>query len=231
MIHQALQGAARVAKPLDLGGFLYSGLQSIAPYCVLSGVKGLCSEGETPQKIRERGAHVLRRKENSLELAAAAPQTRLHADLRLLAQALERCVPGLDNFVDEPAPRVERDKRGFYFVDREPPHVVEGVPECFGEPGEFLAHGSAAHEAVVGINGNSEIQTAQHVDGVFRNRGNCSRLDVRCGTHFEWYPLVEYVRRKPAEFDRSVVGRGDVVDYTHPMAEPVGSTPLNRLPD
>src|ERR687894_2847343 len=83
--------------------------------------------------------------------ATAASQALLHADLRLLAQALKRCVAGIDNFVDERAARVERDKRGLHCVDREPPHVVEGVPECFGEPGKFPAHRSAAHEAVCGF--------------------------------------------------------------------------------
>ena len=63
-----------------------------------------------------------------------ASQTRLHADLRLLAQALKRYVAGLDNFVDERAPRVERDKRGFHCVEV----LLEGLNSSYCGIGVLL---------------------------------------------------------------------------------------------
>ena len=54
------RGVQRLAKPLYLGGFLCSGLQAVAPYCVSSGIRVVSIPSSQPSPTKSALVSVLR---------------------------------------------------------------------------------------------------------------------------------------------------------------------------
>ena len=63
------------------------------------------------------------------------------------------------------------------------------------------------------------------------NRGRRARVHVRGRAHLERDPPVAHERREAPELDRAVLADVDVVDEPDAVAEALGATPLERLPD
>ena len=59
----------------------------------------------------------------------------------------------------------------------------------------------------------------------------CAGLHVRGRRHLQRNPLVPHVLCEPAQVCRAVEGQADVVHDAYAMPEPVGTAPLDRLPD
>ncbi len=101
------------------------------------------------------------------------------------------------------------------------------VAERLGQQRHLPAHRRPAHQPVVGVDGDPELQAAQQPDRVLGDRLRRAGLDVGRRAHLQRDALVADVLREPAE---PPAGR-DVVDDAHAVAEPVGAAPLDRLPD
>src|SRR5579863_721897 len=66
---------------------------------------------------------------------------------------------------------------------------------------------------------------------MLRERGDDAGVDIRRRTELEWDAPVSNEARQAAEAHVAVGSDLDVVDDTHPMAEPLGVAPLQCLPD
>src|SRR5690242_129730 len=75
-----------------------------------------------------------------------------------------------DYGVDEAQPLVEAGERAFHRVDRQPFDIGPAVAELLGQPVEFRAERDLAHEPVVGIHRDPELQLAEQADRVLRDR-------------------------------------------------------------
>ena len=90
-------------------------------------------------------------------------------------------------------------------------------------------HRGAAHQPVVGVDGDPEAQVAQQPDRVLGDRRR-PRRSARSTTGTAPAGSACPARTRPAGRG-AAVARRDVVDDAHPVAEPVGAAPLDRLPD
>src|SRR5215475_9540752 len=148
------------------------------------------------------------------------------------ALAAHQCgVPGLDHVVDEREPLVERKEGRLHRVHGEPLQVGPPVAERVHQGGHLRRHRAAAHQPVVRVDRDSEVQPPQQADRVAGDRLRRAGLHVRGRAHLQGDSLVPDVRGEPPQLDPAVVVHGDVVDNAYTMAEPVGATPLDRLPD
>src|SRR5689334_12194561 len=83
-----------------------------------------------------------------------------------------------------------------------------------------------AHEPVVGVDRDPELQVLQPADRVLGDGRGGAGLHVRRGAQLQRDALVPDVGGEPAELPVT----GDVVDDAYAVAEAVGAAPLDRLP-
>ena len=67
--------------------------------------------------------------------------------------------------------------------------------------------------------------------GCSANVATAPGVHVRGRTHLERHAPVAHECGQPAEVHRPVIADGDVVDDAHAVPQPLGATPLERLPD
>jgi len=69
-------------------------------------------------------------------------------------------------------------KSALHRVDRNPLEIVQRPAECVGTLGELACHRRVAHQAIIGVERYAESQSAEHADGMFRDRFAHSGVDV-----------------------------------------------------
>src|SRR5580700_3321544 len=137
----------------------------------------------------------------------------------------------LDDRVDQVQPFVEPGERALHRVDGQPLDVRPAVPELRDQPVEFGAERDLAHQPVVGVHRDPELQLAQDPDRVLGDRPRGAGLHVGGRAHLQRDPAVPDVGGQPAEPDGPLRADLDVVHDADAVAEALGAAPLHRLPD
>ena len=96
-----------------------------------------------------------------------------------------------------------------------------------GHEGEFPTHRGAAHQAVVGVEGDGEPGSVEHADGVFRG---CPalRVQIRGGTDLEGQtPVSDQFGQPPGSHDLAVLHLAVLHDFDA-VTYPLGAADIHR---
>src|SRR4249919_1763991 len=92
--------------------------------------------------------------------------SRVSADHHAGLLGAEAVIARLDDLVDEPEPLVERGEGALERVERQPLHLAEADRERLVERRELARQRDAAHQPVVGVEGDPEAEASKEVDRV-----------------------------------------------------------------
>ena len=124
-----------------------------------------------------------------------------------------------------------RQERALHCIDRDPLKVVQREPKCFCGCLKLLAHGGAAHQAVVRVQRDAELLLIENFERMLRQTGRGAGVNVAQQANLEGDALVEDVLSQVAQLHCFAVHDGNIIDQPRAVPDAVRPAILNRLPD
>src|SRR5271166_285349 len=84
----------------------------------------------------------------------------------------------LDSRVNEIAALVIRQESALHRIDGDLLEIIDGQPKCIGRCFEFLSHARAAHQPVVGVEGDAKFLLIKNSERMFGQAGRGAGMDV-----------------------------------------------------
>jgi hypothetical protein len=104
-------------------------------------------------------------------------------------------------------------------------------PENVGRSPVFVRQSDAAHQAIVCIQRHAKSIAVIDLERMVFNLCNSSCVNIARQTDFQWDAFIEHILRQRSHADDYSILNRHVFDEPRCMPDPMGTAPLNGLPD
>src|ERR1700733_1143121 len=122
-------------------------------------------------------------------------------------------------------------KGALHGIDGELLKIVQSQAEGFGSCFELAAHAGIAHQAIVGVQSDSELFLIENLERVLGQAWGSASMHIADQADLNRNPLIENILREIAELHDFSFRHGNIIDQPCSVANAVRSAVLDSLPD
>src|ERR1700690_983160 len=105
-------------------------------------------------------------------------------------------VPRLDHRVDEIAALAIRQKRALHCIDGDLFEIINRQTKCIRRGLELLRHAGAAHQPIIGIEGDAKFFLIKNLKRMLSKAGRRASMDITDEANLQRDSLIEHVLRQ-----------------------------------